>query len=325
VVKIKANTASQKNRRKRRRHGLALPFLGFRSMLNLPTHQSTNLIITNLPIYQPNVKWRQIMDARAQFDLTDKVALVSGGSRGIGEAIALAFAAAGAKVTVCSRKQGLLDRVTAKIEEQGGEALALATHMGDSQAITDLVARTVERFGGLDIAVNNAATNPHFGPLLSADDGQWAKILDVNVIGYFRLAKAVAPEMRKRGGGKIINVASVAGLKPMPAMGVYSVSKAAVLALTQALAQELAGDNIQVNAIAPGVIQTRFSAPLWRTQSIADAIQEATPLGRFGQADDLTAAALYLASPASDFMTGGVMVVDGGMSVASGIRINNGQ
>ncbi len=256
------------------------------------------------------------MNTRAHLDLTGKVALITGASRGIGEAIALAFSEAGAKVAISSRKQGLLDRAAAKIEAQGGEALALAAHTGEMDAINALVAQTVERFGGLDIAVNNAATNPHFGPLLTADEGQWAKILDVNVVGYFRVAQAVVPEMRKRGGGKIINIASVAGLKPMLAMGVYSVSKAAVLMLTQVLAQELAEHNIQVNAIAPGVIKTRFSSLLWRTESIAQNIQAATPLGRFGEVDDLTAAALYLASPASDFMTGGVMVIDGGMSVA---------
>lgn len=256
------------------------------------------------------------MDARAQFDLTGKVALVTGASRGIGEAIALTFSEAGAKVVICSRKQGLLDRVAAKIQERGGQALALAAHVGEIDAVHALVAQAVEHFGGVDIAVNNAATNPHFGSLLDADEGQWHKILDVNVVGCFRVAQAVAPEMEKRGGGKIINIASIAGLRPMPAMGVYSVSKAAVLSLTQALAQELAAHNIQVNAIAPGVIKTRFSSVLWRTESIAQSIQAVTPAGRFGKADDLTGAALYLASPASDFMTGGIIVVDGGMNVA---------
>lgn len=256
------------------------------------------------------------MDPRAYFDLTGKVALVTGASRGIGEAIALALAEAGAKVVVSSRKQAPLDAVAAKIQERGGEALALAAHTGDADAIDALVTNTVERFGGVDIAVNNAATNPHFGPFLTADEGQWQKILDVNIIGYFRVAKAVVPEMQKRGGGKIINLASIAGFKPLPAMGVYSVSKAAVLMLTQVLAQELGPHNIQVNAIAPGMIKTRFSGVLWQTESIARSIQAATPLGRFGEVDDLTAAALYLASPASDFMTGAVMLIDGGMNVA---------
>jgi NAD(P)-dependent dehydrogenase (short-subunit alcohol dehydrogenase family) len=262
------------------------------------------------------------MDPRGHFDLTGKVALITGASKGIGEAIALAFAVAGAKVVISSRKQAALDAVAAKIEERGGEVLALAAHTGETDAINALVARSVERFGGVDIAVNNAATNPHFGPLLTADEGQWQKILDVNVIGYFRVAKAVVPEMQKRGGGKIINIASVAGLRPMSAMGIYSVSKAAVLMLTQVLAQELGAHNIQVNAIAPGVIKTRFSSLLWQTESIARSIQAATPLGRFGEVDDLTAAALYLASSASDFMTGAVMVIDGGMSVAGTVTID---
>jgi NAD(P)-dependent dehydrogenase (short-subunit alcohol dehydrogenase family) len=255
------------------------------------------------------------LDAQTQFDLTGKVAIVTGASRGIGKAIALAFAAAGAKVVVSSRKQGLLDAVVADIQSQGGQALAVVAHTGETDAINALVARTVEHFGGVDIAVNNAATNPHFGPILTAEDEQWRKIMDVNVMGYFRVAKAVAPEMQKRGGGKIINLASIAGLRPMPAMGVYSVSKAAVLMLTQALAQELGPQNIQVNAIAPGMIKTRFSAVLWQTESIAKSIETATPLGRFGEVDDLTGAALYLASPASNFMTGAVMVIDGGMNV----------
>jgi NAD(P)-dependent dehydrogenase (short-subunit alcohol dehydrogenase family) len=255
------------------------------------------------------------MNSHAHFDLTGRVAIVTGASRGIGQAIALAFAAAGAQVALSSRKQESLDAVVTEIKKQGGQAIAIAAHTGDSNAVRALVAQTVERFGGVDILVNNAATNPHFGPLLTADEGQWLKILDVNVLGYFRAAQAVVPELQKRGRGKIINMASVAGLRPMPGMGVYSVSKAAVLMLTQTLAQELGPHNIQVNAIAPGVIKTRFSSVLWQTESIARSIQAATPLGRFGEVDDLTSAALYLASPASDYMTGAVMVIDGGMNV----------
>jgi NAD(P)-dependent dehydrogenase (short-subunit alcohol dehydrogenase family) len=255
------------------------------------------------------------MNSHAHFDLTGRVAIVTGASRGIGQAIAQAFAAAGAQVAISSRKQESLDAVVTEIKKQGGQAIAIAAHTGDSNAVRALVAQTVERFGGVDILVNNAATNPHFGPLLTADEGQWQKILDVNVLGYFRAAQAVVPELQKRGRGKIINMASVAGLRPMPGMGVYSVSKAAVLMLTQTLAQELGPHNIQVNAIAPGVIKTRFSSVLWQTESIARSIQAATPLGRFGEVDDLTSAALYLASPASDYMTGAVMVIDGGMNV----------
>lgn len=255
------------------------------------------------------------MSAHMCFDLTGKVALVTGASRGIGEAIAMTFANAGAKVVVSSRKQAALDGVASKIQQAGGAALAVAAHTGEASAIQTLVARAVEHFGGIDIAVNNAATNPHFGPILTADEGQWDKILDVNVMGYFRVAQAVVPEMQKRGGGKIINISSIAGLKPLPEMGIYSVSKAAVLMLTQVLAQELGPHNIQVNAIAPGMIKTHFSRVLWQTESIASGLKAITPLGRFGEVEDLTAAALYLASPASDFMTGAVMLIDGGMNV----------
>ncbi len=249
-------------------------------------------------------------------DLTGKVAIITGASRGIGKAIALAYAAAGARVVISGRKQGLLDEAVKEIQAQGGEALGGVAHAGDTEAIHALVAQTVGQFGGVDIVVNNAATNPHFGPFLTADEGHWLKILDVNLVGYFRVVKAAVPEMQKRGGGKIINLASIAGLRPIPAMGVYSVSKAAVIMLTQVLAQELAPHNIQVNAIAPGMIKTRFSAVLWQTEAIAQSIESATPLGRFGEVSDLTGAALYLASPASNFTTGTVMVIDGGMNVA---------
>jgi NAD(P)-dependent dehydrogenase (short-subunit alcohol dehydrogenase family) len=168
----------------------------------------------------------------------------------------------------------------------------------------------------VDIAVNNAGTNPHFGPVLTADEGLWAKTLDTNAVGIFRVCKAVAPVMEKQGGGKIINVASIAGLRPSPGMGVYSVSKAAIIMLTQVLAIELGRANIQVNAIAPGVIKTRMSEVLWQTPQISEPILNRTPLGRFGEPQDVAGLALYLASSASDFVTGGVFVVDGGLNVS---------
>ena len=180
------------------------------------------------------------------FDLTGKVALITGASRGIGEAIAKAYAVAGAKVALSSRKQGGVDKIAEEITADGGTALAVAAHTGDAAAVQILVARTVETFGGIDILVNNAATNPHFGPIMTAEESHWDKILDVNVKGYFRLAQACAPHMRQRGGGKIINMASVAGKMPQPGMGIYCVSKAAVLMLTEVLASELATDRKSV-------------------------------------------------------------------------------
>ena len=246
------------------------------------------------------------------FDLTGKVALITGASRGIGEAIAKAYAAAGASVVLSSRKQDGLEAVAAQITAAGGRALAVAAHTGDATAVQTLVARTVETFGGLDILVNNAATNPHFGPIMTAEESHWDKILDVNVKGYFRLAQACAPHMRQRGGGKIINIASVAGKTPLPGMGIYCVSKAAVLMLTEVLASELAADNIQVNAIAPGFIKTAFSRAIWDSPATHDAVRQAIPQQRIGATDELLGMALYLAAPASSFTTGATIVIDGG-------------
>lgn len=254
-----------------------------------------------------------------EFSLHGKVALVTGASRGIGRAIALRLARAGAQVVVCSRKRENVEPVAEEIRAAGGEALAVEAHVGQTEQVEALVARTLETFGRIDIAVNNAATNPHFGPILTADEGQWDKILDTNVKSAFRVAKAVAPHLQAQGGGKIINVASVAGLRPSPAMGVYSVSKAALIMLTQVLAVELAPSNVQVNAIAPGVIKTRFSQVLWQTPTLAEPILKSTPLGRFGEPEDVAGVALFLASPASDYITGAVFLVDGGMNIASAL------
>ncbi len=253
----------------------------------------------------------------SQFDLTGKVALITGASRGIGLAIAKAYAAAGAKVALSSRKQESLDVAAAEIREAGGEVIAIAAHTGSGEAVAHLAAQVSERYGGVDIVVNNAATNPHFGPLLTAEETHWDKILDVNVKGYFRVAKACAASMKARGGGKIINIASVAGLAPQPLMGVYCVSKAAVLMLTQVLAAELAGDNIQVNAIAPGFIKTKFSQALWANPQVNELVVKGIPQRRMAEPEELTGMALYLASAASSFTTGGVFVVDGGQMVAS--------
>ena len=248
----------------------------------------------------------------ALFDLTGKVALISGASRGIGETIAKAYAAAGATVVLSSRKQDGVDAVAAAITAAGGTALAVAAHTGEAAAVQNLVTRAVDAFGGIDILVNNAATNPHFGPIMTAQESHWDKILDVNVKGYFPLAPACVPSMQRRGGGKIINLASVAGKTPLPGMGIYCVSKAAVFMLTEVLAAELAADNIQVNAIAPGFIKTAFSRAIWDNPTLHDAVKQAIPQRRLGATEELVGMALYLASPASSFTTGATMVIDGG-------------
>jgi len=251
-----------------------------------------------------------------EYSLEGRVALITGASRGIGRAIALRFAQAGAAVVVSSRKLENVQPVASEIESAGGKALAVQAHVGRTDDVTTLVARTLDTFGRVDVAVNNAGTNPHFGPLLTADESQWNKIFDTNVTSMFRVCKSVAPHMEAQGGGKIINVASITGLRPSPGMGVYSVSKAAILMLTQVLAVELGRANIQVNAIAPGVIRTHFSEVLWQTPQISEPILSHTPLSRFGEPEDVAGLALYLASPVSNFVTGGVFVVDGGLNVA---------
>jgi NAD(P)-dependent dehydrogenase (short-subunit alcohol dehydrogenase family) len=250
-----------------------------------------------------------------EFSLEGKVAVVIGASRGIGRAIALRFAQAGAKVVVSSRKLEGVQAVADEIEAAGGEALALRAHVGRSDDLAALVAQTVETFGRLDVAVNNAGTNPHFGPLLTADEGVVEKTLDVNLKGVLRGCKAVAPQMEKQGGGKIINMASVGGFRPGPGSGLYGISKAGVIMLTEVLAVELGPANIQVNAIAPGVIKTRFSQALWQTPEVAELALRMLPAGRFGEPEEVASLALYLASPASDFVTGAVFVLDGGQRV----------
>jgi NAD(P)-dependent dehydrogenase (short-subunit alcohol dehydrogenase family) len=261
------------------------------------------------------------MNNSSLFDLSGKVALVTGASRGIGEAIALAYAQAGAKVVLTSRKQADLDNVAQRIHEAGGEALPLAAHTGDPEAVTAIVEKAIATYGDIDIVVNNAATNPHFGHILTAEDSHWDKILDVNVKGYFRVVKACVESMKARGGGKVINMASVAGLEPQPMMGVYSVSKAAVLMLTKVLAAELAQFNIQVNAIAPGFVKTKFSSALWQNPQVNQAIINTIPQKRMAEPEEIAGLAVYLASPASSFVTGAIFSIDGGQLVGSSIEL----
>ena len=252
-------------------------------------------------------------------DVTDRVVLITGASRGIGRAIAEAYAQAGARVVLTSRTQETLDAVADDIESDGGTALPVAAHAGEPDDIAALMETVADALGGVDVLVNNAATNPHFGPILTAEESHWDKTFDVNVKGYWRMVKACAPQMQERGGGKVINVASVAGEQPMAGMGVYSVSKAGVLMLTEVLAAELASANVQVNAIVPGFIKTKFSRAIWDNESLHSAVLESTPQRRMADPSELTGLALYLGSPASDFVTGSSFRIDGGLLVGSGM------
>lgn len=247
--------------------------------------------------------------------ITGKVAIITGASRGIGYFIAKMFANVGAKVVLVSRKQDSLNKVANEIKESGGEAIPIAAHVGDQNAINSLIDNVKTSFGGVDILVNNAGTNPHFGPILTAEESQWDKIFDINLKGYFRMTKSVAGIMKERGGGKIINMASIAGLHPSPGMGVYCISKAGVIMLTKVLAVELAKDNIQVNAIAPGFIKTQFSSAFWNDESMEQSLNKEIPAKRLGLPEELAELALYLASPASNYITGSVFVADGGLMI----------
>lgn len=249
------------------------------------------------------------------FDISGKVAIITGASRGIGLAIAEQFVAAGAKVVLASRKQDALDEVAAKMRENGHDVQPIAAHNGKKEDLINLVERTVAHYGTVDVLVNNAATNPHFGRILEAEDSMWLKTFEVNLLGNVWLTQQVVKIMEQKGGGKIINVASVNGLRPGSFQGVYSITKAGVINLTQTLAMELASDNIQVNAIAPGLIQTKFAQALWSNEELLKGVTDRTPQGRIGQPEEIAGIAHYLAAPASNFTTGQVFVVDGGITI----------
>ena len=249
---------------------------------------------------------------RPLFQLDDKVALVTGASKGIGEAMARGLAEFGAKVVVNSRKQEAVDSVAATLCSQGLEATAIAANTGDTQEIHYLVDKTVETYGGLDIVINNAAANPVFGSIEKTNERAFDKIIDVNLKGPFELCKKAYPILKKRGGGSIINISSIGGITPEEFIGIYSVSKAAIISLTQAMAQDWGADNIRVNAICPGLIETKFSEALWTDEEILGRFLKKIPLGRTGRPEDIAGLAVFLASDAAAYCTGGVYTADGG-------------
>lgn len=246
------------------------------------------------------------------FDLTDKVAIVTGASKGIGKAIAHALGEHGAKVVVSSRDQEACEAVAVELGSAGIEARGIAAHMGEAENIQQLVDHTIEEFGGVDILVNNAATNPVFGPLLQSDALVFDKIMGVNVKGPFELARRVQPSMLERGGGSVINIASVGGVSPEHLLGLYSVSKAALISLTKVMAKEWGSAGIRANAICPGLIKTKFSKALWSNEAILKTVTERLPMGRMGSPEEVAGLAVFLASDAASYCTGGVFTADGG-------------
>ncbi len=255
------------------------------------------------------------------FDLTGKVAVVTGSSRGIGKAIALRFAEQGARVVVSSRKIDACQAVVAEIEAAhgAGRAIAIAASISSKPDLERLIAETTQTLGPVDILVCNAASNPYYGPLGGISDEQFRKILDNNIISNHWLAQLVAPGMIERRDGAIIIVSSIGGIKGSPVIGAYNVSKAADMQLARNLAVEWGEHNIRVNCIAPGLIKTDFARALWENPKMAKAVEQGTPLRRIGDPDDIAGAAVYLASAAGRYMTGQTIVVDGGVTITGGV------
>ncbi len=248
-----------------------------------------------------------------KFRLDGKVAVVTGGSRGIGKAIAIGLAEQGARLALASRKQEALDGVAEEIRKTGGECLAMACHVGKPDQIKIFIDKVVETYGSVDILVNNAATNPYFGPIIDASEEAWNKTLDVNLKGPFLMTQAAARIMMQKGGGSIINVSSVGAFKANPMQGIYGVTKAGMVNMTKTFAQELALVNIRVNAICPGLTNTKFSEVLIETKEIYDFALQKIPVKRHAEPSEIVGAALFLASDAASYVTGSCITVDGGM------------
>ncbi|MFN2260388.1 MAG: SDR family oxidoreductase [Parasphingopyxis sp.] len=250
----------------------------------------------------------------SQFDLTGKVAIITGSSRGIGRAIAEEMAEHGAKVVISSRKQAPCDEVAADINGKYGEgtAISVPANISSKEELQNLVDATRKAFGRVDILVCNAASNPYYGPMAGMEDDQFRKILDNNIVSNHWLIQMVAPEMRERREGSIILVSSIGGLRGSAEIGAYCISKAADLQLARNLAKEFGPDNVRVNCIAPGLVRTDFARALWEDPEREKAASRGMPLGRIGEPHELAGAAVYLASPAASFMTGQTIIVDGG-------------
>ena len=249
--------------------------------------------------------------------LGDKVAIVTGASRGIGAAIAANMAEEGAKVVLVSRKIEGLQAVADEIRGNGGDATPVACHAGRADQRESMLEQALDVYGKVDILVNNAATNPHFGPMLTIDGGAWDKTFEVNVKGYFGMIQLLAGHLQQRKAkGSIVNIASVVGMMAAPMQGVYGMTKAAVISMTKTLAMELGGSGIRVNAIAPGLVETKFAQVLVDNEALRSSIVNRTAAGRVGQPKDIAGGAVFLASDESDYLTGDVMVIDGGWTLA---------
>jgi NAD(P)-dependent dehydrogenase (short-subunit alcohol dehydrogenase family) len=255
---------------------------------------------------------------KSLFDLTDKVAIVTGSTKGIGRAIAEALALAGAQVVISSRKPDKCEEVAGAIRSEGLEATAIACHIGKRKDVEHLVAETNKRLGKIDILVCNAAVNPYYGPMSGLTDEAFTKVIDSNVRSNFWLCNLVIPEMAKRKDGSVIIVSSIGGLRGSVHLGMYAISKAADFQLARNLAVEWGPQNIRVNCIAPGLVRTDFARTLWENDELRSRAEATTPLRRIGEPDDIAGAAVFLASRAGAWTTGQVIVIDGGVTIGPG-------
>jgi NAD(P)-dependent dehydrogenase (short-subunit alcohol dehydrogenase family) len=253
----------------------------------------------------------------SQFDLTGKVAIITGSSKGIGKASAFELAEHGAKVVISSRKQDACDAVAAEINALYGvgTAIAVAANISDKAGLQNLVDQTRRAFGQVDVLVCNAASNPYYGPQEGIADDQFRKILDNNIVSNHWLISMVAPEMRARRSGSIVIISSIGGLRGSPVIGAYCISKAADMQLARNLAVEYGPDNVRVNCIAPGLIKTDFARALWEDEKLAERRNATTPLRRIGNPEEIAGGVVFLASAASAFMTGQTIVIDGGVTI----------
>lgn len=255
------------------------------------------------------------MDLSSLFSLDGKVALITGASKGIGFCIAETFAAAGAKVVLCSRKQEAVDEMAIKLQEKGYEAIGIACNVGNTKELPQLVEKTIEACGQLDILVNNAATSPVFGPVHETSSEAFDKIMNVNVKAPFELSKLCWPHLRESSNASVINISSIGGISPEHGLGIYSVSKAALISMTKVLAMEWGEAKIRVNVICPGLIETKFSEPLWSNEKIMSMVMKKLAIKRVGAVHEIGAMALFLASPAASYSTGSVFTADGGFTI----------
>jgi NAD(P)-dependent dehydrogenase (short-subunit alcohol dehydrogenase family) len=252
------------------------------------------------------------------FDLSGKVAVVTGATKGIGKAIAEALSAFGARVVISSRKEAMCETVAGEITDAGGEALAVPCNISDRAQLRNLVDRTLDRWEKIDVLVCNAAVNPYFGPLADIPDEAYDKIMDTNVKSNLWLCNMVIPQMAERRDGAVIIVSSIGGLKGHGKLGAYALSKAADLQLARNLAVEWGRDNVRVNCITPGLVRTDMARALWEDDHAYTRAIESYPLGRIGEPEDIAGAAVFLASRAGAWTTGQSLVVDGGITIMSG-------